>query len=566
MVNPTDAVIVADASMIPASVGFTIQIGSEQMVVNTKSGNTLTVTRHANSTTAASHPFKASVRSAFDQRGLGYRRIFNDAVLVNASDGSEIGSYEVEKACGGPACNKALFSEQFDNVTAPALPSGWTSQDSDVPAQQWTTASTTSDIAPNNAFIDDPAFEIDAMLYSPAISIPSSNARLSFRNNCGLYRLGDYNATDAGALEISINSGPFQDIIEAGGRFIAGGYDSIATTDNPIAKDRHLDSSGGFPCWSGNTNGYITTIVDLPSSAGGHSVQFRWRMGAVDPPPTQTKTPGAGWRIDTISLVGCTAPSADLQVTVNDGKSAAVAGAKNTYTIVVKNNGPSYVAGAMVKDTFPSKLSGITYTATEAGGASGYTASGTANIHDTVTIPPGGSVTYKATGKLSSSASGTLADTATVTAPSGTSDPNTANNTATDSDTITLQADLKVTVTDGKTSATPGTKNIYTIVVTNPGPSNVTGGVVGDSFPSTFTGVTFTAIQSGGASGFSASGSGNINNTVTMPAGSKITYKATGTVSAPAVNSISNTATITAPSGVTDSNTGNNSATDTDTL
>ena len=58
--------------------------------------------------------------------------------------------------------------------------------------------------------------------------------------------------------------------------------------------------------------------------------------------------------------------------------------------------------------------------------------------------------------------------------------------------------------------------------------------VIRDSFPSAFTGVTYTATQSGGAFGFNASGSGNINNTVTMPAGSKITYKATDTISASA--------------------------------
>src|SRR5947207_7749166 len=56
--------------------------------------------------------------------------------------------------------------------------------------------------------------------------------------------------------------------------------------------------------------------------------------------------------------------------------------------------------------------------------------------------------------------------------------------------------------------------------------------------PDTFTGVTFTATQIGGASGFTPSGSGNINDTVTMPAGSKITYKAHGRISASATGSI----------------------------
>src|SRR5207249_10213366 len=98
----------------------------------------------------------------------------------------------------------------------------------------------------------------------------------------------------------------------------------------------------------------------------------------------------------------------------------------------------------------------------------------------------------------------------------------------TDTDNITVQADLKVTVNDGKTTAVPGTKDTYTIVVTNVGPSKVIGAVVQDTFTSSFTGVTYTATTGSGASGFAAIGSGNINNTVTMPPASTITYKATG--------------------------------------
>jgi uncharacterized repeat protein (TIGR01451 family) len=256
--------------------------------------------------------------------------------------------------------------------------------------------------------------------------------------------------------------------------------------------------------------------------------------------------------------------SADLQVNVTDGKSSAVAGAKNTYAITVFNAGPSYVTGAVIKDTFPSTFTGVTYTATQAGGATGFSLSGSGNINNTVTMPPGSSITYTASGKLSAAASGTFSDSASVTAPSGASDPNLNNNSATDSDIITLTADVKVTVNDGKTSAVPGSNNTYTIVVTNAGPSNVSGVIIRDTFPSIFTGVTYTATQRGGASGFTASGSGNINNTVAMPAASVITYKATGTISSSATGSISNTATVTSPSA--DPNTANNSATDTDTL
>src|SRR5439155_464927 len=127
------------------------------------------------------------------------------------------------------------------------------------------------------------------------------------------------------------------------------------------------------------------------------------------------------------------------------------------------------------------------------GGASGFTASGTGNINDTVTMPIGSSITYTATGTLSPSATGTLSDTVTVTAPAGVTDPNLTNNTVTDTDTITLSANLQASITYGRSTAIAGQSDTYTIAVTNPGPSTVTGAIVTDTFPNIFTGVTFTA-------------------------------------------------------------------------
>jgi uncharacterized repeat protein (TIGR01451 family) len=63
-----------------------------------------------------------------------------------------------------------------------------------------------------------------------------------------------------------------------------------------------------------------------------------------------------------------------------------------------------------------------------------------------------------------------------------------------------------------------------------------------------------------------ASGSGNIGDTVNLPAGGSVTYTASCTISAAATGTLSNTATVAAPAGVTDPTPGNNSATDSDTL
>jgi len=282
-------------------------------------------------------------------------------------------------------------------------------------------------------------------------------------------------------------------------------------------------------------------------------------------PPTGVNDPNpannSATDVDTITF------SADLKVTVGDSQTVALLGSKDTYTILVTNVGPSNVTGAVIQDNFPSSFTGVTFTASQVGGASGFTASGSGNIGDTVTLPSGSSITYKATGTISSSAGSSISDTATVSAPAGVTDPKTANNSATDTDSLIAQADLKVTVNDGKKTARAGNKNTYTIVVSNTsGPSTATGAVVTDNFPTTFTGVTYTATQTGGASGFTALGNGNINDSVTLPSGSSITYKATGTISSSASGSISDTATVSVPAGLNDPNTANNSATDTDTL
>src|SRR5262249_48040649 len=103
------------------------------------------------------------------------------------------------------------------------------------------------------------------------------------------------------------------------------------------------------------------------------------------------------------------------------------------------------------------------------------------------------------------------------------------SNSATITVTYVPQADLQITKTDNTTTPLPGTTHTYTIVVTNAGPRSVTGAAVADTFPANFTGVTWKATATGGATGFTASGSGNISDTVTMPAGSAITYLVTGT-------------------------------------
>jgi hypothetical protein len=177
------------------------------------------------------------------------------------------------------------FTENFDGVTAPALPAGWTTSNSGV-GVAFTTVSSSSDSPPNSAFTPDVAAVGGATLTSPAIPITAPAAVVTFRNN---YNTED--GWDGGALEISINGGAFTDILTAGGRFIDGGYTGTLGTaaGNPLS---------ARPAWSGNSAGYITTKAQLPASAAGQNVQLRWVFGA------DTNTIAVGWWVDSIEVAG----------------------------------------------------------------------------------------------------------------------------------------------------------------------------------------------------------------------------------------------------------------------
>ena len=254
----------------------------------------------------------------------------------------------------------------------------------------------------------------------------------------------------------------------------------------------------------------------------------------------------------------------DLTITKTDGVTSAVPGATVTYTITVSNPSPTSTTGAHVTDLFPANLTGVTWTSVGAGGGSG-TPNGLGDINDTVNLPSGGSVTYTVTGTVLASVTGSLSNTATVAAGAGFTDQVLGNNSATDTDTLTPQGDLSITKTDGIASLVPGMQDTYTIVVSNNGPSNVIGASVTDLFPAGFNNITYTANGTAGTV-FTANGSGNLADTVNIPAGGSITYTVHGTTASSLTGSFSNSATVTAPGGFTETNPGNNTAADTDTL
>jgi hypothetical protein len=253
---------------------------------------------------------------------IHFTSVFSGSLMLSIAAGAVTDQYDnpgaafsgnydyVSKFC-------ATFTENFDSVTPPALPSGWlatqgVNQDGFPP---WQTSNSGNPQPPadsplNSAYSVDPPNLLDNRFDTSTLTYNSASALLIFRQNYDLEQQDATTAYDAAVLEISINGGAYQDIIAAGGSFVTGGYNHTGiNTDyiNPCLPSR--------PSWSGASNGgaggFETTTVSLPASGVGQQVKLRWRMCS------DTEGSRAGWRLDNVTLYEpCETPTPTPTATV----------------------------------------------------------------------------------------------------------------------------------------------------------------------------------------------------------------------------------------------------------
>lgn len=175
----------------------------------------------------------------------------------------------------------ASIAYRLAGKECPGPPPLWVTSNSGLPVPP-------ADTLPNVAFIDDPDTVSDKRLDSLQFFFGVLSPQITFQHNFNL-EASDVDPNlgfDGGVLEITTDGGnTFQDILDAGGGFVAGGYNRTISTDrgSPIA---------GRPAWSGNSKGFITTVVNLPLV--GNLIQLRWRMAS------DISGSSEGWRVDTL--------------------------------------------------------------------------------------------------------------------------------------------------------------------------------------------------------------------------------------------------------------------------
>src|SRR5579872_6417850 len=325
------------------------------------------------------------------------------------------------------------------------------------------------------------------------------------------------------------------------------------------------DLGGGEVVWTG---------LDVPSG-GSLTLELK---GTVDP----SAPAGTGSFTDSVSLevpAGVTdtavssvaddtdsvVPSATLAVSeLADGASSPMAadGHQVVLTTTVSNSGPSEATGSSVSSLLPS---GLLFGGSQA--PAGTTYNPTTGTWSIGSLAPGESETLTCLAAVDTTAS-SVSVTAEATADDASPTSSTATVTVSSSSSTSAPADLSVEVTDNAGGAYDGTSNDtsggssepgqvvdFTVSVVNHSTTTAADGVgLTDDLPAqvssdtwSVTGTTGSATNSAGSSG-----TGNLSDSLDLPASSSITYTVDATTAAVANDVMVDTAGLSPPSTIDD--------------
>lgn len=314
-------------------------------------------------------------------------------------------------------------------------------------------------------------------------------------------------------------------------------------------------STATWPAPSTNTPTRVPAATATPTAVAS-TTPTPTATSTNTPTNTPTSTP-----TNTPTPTSTPAP-VDLQITKTDGAATYRPGDTVIYTIVVTNNSPYFVNGAVVTDPFLPPISSGTWTCTPGSGAS-CTASGTGPINQSVNLPGGGSVTFTLNAKTDPSALSNLVNTASVTAPSSNTEIDPTNNSATDTDIPNVESDLAITVDDGVIAYEAGKSLTYTVIVSNSGPSDLKGAIITSTLPSPqVTSWNWVCTTQTKAIGCADSNASSFTNTLDIQSGGSVQYTVMVNVSTSSTGPLTISASVT--SSIFDPTSGNNTASDTD--
>ncbi|QDT06501.1 Large cysteine-rich periplasmic protein omcB precursor [Rubripirellula lacrimiformis] len=228
-----------------------------------------------------------------------------------------------------------------------------------------------------------------------------------------------------------------------------------------------------------------------------------------------------------------------------------------TFTVSHDTDSVSDAANVVVTDTLPAGLAGVTITAADA--TSSNFANGVVTVNYSA-IPVGETRTFTVTATVNADATADVVNPATVTS-SGT-ELDTTNNSDTVTTTLTPQFDIDVDKTVNTATPAVGSTVVYSVALTNSGPSQAGNIVLTDVIPA---GMTFVSGTLNGQAG-TVSGSNVVFPAITLAPNQSATATLNFTVASTASGTITNTASIPDLSAAGETDLTNNSDTATVTV
>ncbi|GII91570.1 hypothetical protein Ssi02_18010 [Sinosporangium siamense] len=300
------------------------------------------------------------------------------------------------------------------------------------------------------------------------------------------------------------------------------------------------------------TAGSVTRTFTVPATATVGTKYQVTATAAVTGVQDVTGNDSATLVVEVVPL------STDLSMTTTTATVTSDPAQSAQLGFTLTNLGPDAADAATATFTWPAAL---TATALTASGGDWTCVLATRTCARTTAMAVSTPVTFQVTATVPAAADATATFAVSATAETGPKslDPVSADNTAT-AVVVMSPVDLRVTK-QGPAQGFAGAAVVYTVTVTNPGRTTVTGAAVQDAVPAVFTPVTWTCAASAGGTCTTATGTGNtIATTVTLAPGGTAVFTITATLPTTATGTVTNTATVTTPTGVTDPATSNNSA------
>ncbi len=236
---------------------------------------------------------------------------------------------------------------------------------------------------------------------------------------------------------------------------------------------------------------------------------------------------------DSHSEVITRASETDINLTVTDGQTTYKPGNNSSYTVKVSNSGPSAAQSLSVSDVVAAGFSISSWSCSADSGSSCSNSGGTNNnVNPFLQLDVNDEATITVNASYASSATNDPMDYEVQVAlgDSASSDPNsTSPLSQKDSNTPIFESQLAVQVVTTPTSTdyVPGDSQVYTVSVTNNGPSDVDNVMVVDNSPVPISSVSWSCSASAGSQCDLGSDTDFIDTTVDLVSGGVATFTVT---------------------------------------